>query len=100
MKLTKLKLVTIITEAVLEPQLIQSIKKLGAKGHTAINSHGEGTSGIRSGEIPGENVRIETLVSDQVAEKIMEHLSTEYFKDYALICYVTEAEVLRSEKYL
>lgn len=100
MKLTNLKLVTIIVEAVLEEQIITDIKQVGAKGYTVVGSHGKGTRGMRTGEIPGENIRIETLVSSEVAEKIMENVSTKYFQNYAVVCYVTDAAVLRGEKYI
>ena len=100
MKLTNLKLVTIIAEAVLEEKIIIDLKKSGAKGYTVVSSHGEGSRGMRAGEIPGENIRIETLVSPAVAEKIMENISSHYFQNYAVICYLTDASVLRGEKYV
>ena len=100
MKLTYLKLVTIISEAVLEEKIILALKAAGAKGYTVVGSHGEGSCGMRTGEIPGENIRIETLVSSAVAEKIMEHISTHYFQNYAVVCYLTDASVLRGEKYV
>lgn len=99
MKLTNLKLVTIIAESVLEEKVVSLLKKHGAKGHTVVASHGEGSRGMRTGEIPGQNSRIETLVSMPVAEKIMEDLSNNYFEHYAVICYVIDASVLRGEKY-
>ena len=100
MKLTNLKLVTIVSEAVLEERITAAIKQAGAKGYTVVSSRGEGSRGMRAGEIPGENIRIETLVSSAVAEKIMEHISVNYFQNYAVICYLMEASVLRGEKYV
>lgn len=99
MELTQRKLVTIIAESVLEERLCRELKTLGAKGFTVLASSGEGSRGIRAGEIPGENVRIETVVSAEVAERIMEHVSTHYFKHYAIICFISEVAVLRGEKY-
>ncbi len=98
-KLTTLKLVTIIAESILEDKILLGIKDNGAKGYTAMSSHGKGSRGTGTGEIPGANIRIETLVSPEVAEKIMEYISSSYFKNYAVICYVVEASVLRGEKY-
>lgn len=100
MKLTSLKLITIIAEAVLEEQIVSELKSLGAKGYTVVASHGEGSRGMRAAEIPGQNIRIETLVGPQVAESIMAHIATHYFKHYAIVCYVTDASVLRGEKYV
>lgn len=100
MILTNLKLITIIAEAVLEEQLIKELKNLGAKGYTVVASRGEGSRGMRAAEIPGQNIRIETLVSTDVSQKIMEHVSTRYFKHYAIVCYITDASVLRGDKYI
>ena len=99
MKLANLKLVTIIAESVLEEKIVLLLKAHGATGHTIVASHGEGSRGMRTGEIPGQNSRIETLVSMSVADNIMEELSQSYFEHYAVICYVIDASVLRGEKY-
>jgi hypothetical protein len=45
-------------------------------------------------------VRIETLVSAAVADKIMELVSARYFQNYAVVCWVVDASVLRGEKYV
>jgi nitrogen regulatory protein P-II 2 len=100
MKLTTLKLVTIVFESVLEGQIVATIKEAGARGYTAVASSGEGSRGMRTGEIPGHNIRIETLVSPEVADKIMELVSSRYFQNYAVVCYVVDAAVLRGEKYV
>ncbi|NDC38611.1 MAG: transcriptional regulator, partial [Proteobacteria bacterium] len=72
MQLTSLKLVTIVAEAVLQERILEDIRTLGAKGCTIMNSEGHGSRGRRTGEIPGQNIRIETLVSPSVADKIIE----------------------------
>lgn len=100
MNLTNLKLVTIIAESVLEEQLAQELKTLGAKGFTVVASRGEGSRGTRAAEIPGQNIRLETLVGEPVAERIMDHISRKYFKNYAIICYIVDAAVLRGDKYV
>jgi nitrogen regulatory protein P-II 2 len=100
MKLTTLKLVTLVIESVLEAQVVATIKEAGARGYTAVASAGEGSRGTRTGEIPGQNVRIETLVSAAVADKIMELVSARYFQNYAVVCWVVDASVLRGEKYV
>ena len=99
MKLTTLKLVTIVAEAVLQDQIIDGLHALGAKGFTLMSSEGQGSQGRRTGEIPGANIRIETLVSPDLAEKIIGYISEHYFEHYAVICFLTDAQVLRGEKY-
>lgn len=100
MQTTKLKLVTIIAEAILEDRLLRDLKKLGARGYTVGAARGEGTRGLKAIDWEGQNIRVETLVGPEVAERIFEHVSRHYFADYAIIIYSVDAEVLRSGKYL
>jgi len=96
----KLKLVTIVAESVLEERLLRELRQLGARGYTVVMARGEGTRGIHASSWEGPNLRIETLVSPEVAERIMSHVASHYFADYAVIVYSVDAEVIRGEKYL
>ncbi|HMQ34008.1 MAG TPA: transcriptional regulator [Chloroflexaceae bacterium] len=100
METTRLKLVTIIAERILEERLLRELLQLGARGYTVGEARGEGTRGIQAIDWEGQNVRIETLVGAEVAERILAHVAAHYFADYAVIVYTVDAEVLRSEKYL
>jgi nitrogen regulatory protein P-II 2 len=100
MQTTRLKLVTIIAESILEERMLRELRQLGARGYTVGAARGEGTRGIHGIDWEGQNVRIETLVGPEVAERIMAHVAAHYFSDYAVIVYAVDAEVLRSEKYL
>lgn len=46
MELVRLKLVTIVAEAVLEHRLVEEIKRLRAKGYTLVDARGEGSRGF------------------------------------------------------
>lgn len=100
MHTTTLKLVTIVTERILEDRLLRAIEKLGAKGYTLTQATGRGSRGVRASEWEGPDTRIESLVSPQVADAIVEHIATEYFEHYAVIVYVQDAQVVRGEKYV
>jgi nitrogen regulatory protein P-II 2 len=100
MQTTTLKLVTIFAEGVLESHLLNDLLKLGARGYTVSNVRGRGTRGIETSHWEGAQVKIETIVSPEVANRILEHLSTHYFADYAVAAYVEQIEVVRGEKYL
>lgn len=100
MKLTSLKLVVIIAEAVLEEQLLLEIKQLGAKGYTVSQVGGEGSRGVRTSQWERKNSKIETVVSPKVADEILTCLAEKYFSDYAVIVYVHEVGVSRGEKYV
>lgn len=95
----RMKLVTIVAEPVLESRLLSSLKQLGASGYTVTEARGAGSRGTRMGEVPGEGRRIETVVTPDVADQIMQHIAEHYFTDFAVIAYATDVEVLRGEKY-
>jgi nitrogen regulatory protein PII len=100
MEKTTLKLVTIVGEAVLEARLIREVLRLGAKGYTLSEVQGEGSRGVRTGELAGKNIKIETVVTPEVADRILERLAEAYFPHYAVIAYVETVEVVRGEKYV
>lgn len=99
MHTTRLKLVTIVTERILEDRLLRILTELGAKGYTLTQASGKGSRGVRASEWEGPDTKIETLVSAVVADAIVEHVATRFFEHYAVIVYVVDAEVVRGEKY-
>lgn len=94
-----MKLVTIVGEAVLSERLPASLRSHGATGWTMAEVSGDGSRGMRTSPMPGENIRLETVVSAAAAEEILETLATEYFPHYALVAWVTDVQVVRGEKY-
>lgn len=98
MAAVSLKLVTIIAEAVLEERLVRALLSLGAKGYTLSEVRGSGARGVRAGELD-VNVKIEAVVSPEVADRILAHLAERYFAHYAVIAYVETVAVVRGEKY-
>lgn len=100
MHTVELKLVTLIIERVLKDKVLRDLKKLGAKGWTLTNVSGSGSRGVRASEWEGENLRVETVVSPVVAEKIVEHVAAKYFEHYAVIVYMENVQVVRGDKYV
>jgi nitrogen regulatory protein P-II 2 len=100
MNTVTLKLVTIVAEALLEPQLIREIRSLGASGYTLTRVHGEGSRGVRASEWEGGNIKIEALVGEELADRILTHVAETYFEHYAVVTYVTDAAVVRGDKYV
>ena len=100
MELVPLKLVTIVAESLLEKRLVEEVKRLGAKGYTITPARGEGSRGIRSVDWEGQNIRLETIVSEEVALRTLQRLQEEYFPHYAVIAYVENVWVVRGEKYV
>jgi nitrogen regulatory protein P-II 2 len=93
------KLVTIIAEPVLEPRITQELRRLGATGFTVVEGRGQGSRALHAAEIPGINVRIETIVPPEVAERIVDHIARSYFTDYEVIAYLSDVAVVRGDKY-
>ena len=100
MLLERLKLVTLVAEPVLEERLSSKLRELGATGFTVTDSRGQGSRGIRASDVPGQGVRLEAVVSAQVAEAILTHVRDHYFPSYAVIAWVADVEVVRGDKYL
>lgn len=100
MRTVSLKLITIVAESVLAERLIADIKRLGATGFTRTDVQGEGSRHLRAGELPGDNVKIEAVVSASVAEQIVDHVARDYFSNYAVIVYVSDVAVVRGDKYV
>ena len=100
MDLVPLKLVTIVAGSLLEKRLVEEVKRLGAKGYTITPARGEGSRGMRSVDWEGQNIRLETIVSEEVALRILQKLQEEYFPHYAVIAYVENVWVVRGEKYV
>jgi nitrogen regulatory protein PII len=105
-KLAEAKKVTIITEAIIEAQVINLLNAHNVKGYTIYRDlAGKGARGIRSGsgvvEKFGKNVRIETIVSsEERAQTIMEAIYTKFLAEkYAGIIYVEDIRVVRPEKF-
>ncbi len=94
-----MKLVTIIAEHVLREAITADLKRLGARGYSVGEVEGEGTRGVHAQDWQGKNVRIETVVAPEVADRILTHLAGTYFHDYSLVAYATTVEVVRSQKF-
>lgn len=99
MRTVPLKLITVIAEAVLEDHLLREFRKLGARGYSLSEVRGEGTRGVHAIDWEGRNLKIEMLVSAEVADRILEHVADTYFEHYAVVAYVQDVEVVRGEKY-
>jgi len=98
METQELTLVTIIAERFLRDQLVERIRELGSRGFTLTDVSGEGSRGIRAHEWEGPSVKIETLVSPDVAEAIVE-ATAGYFEHHALIVYTSSVRVVRKQKF-
>jgi nitrogen regulatory protein PII len=94
-----MKKISIVLERVLKNEIIDLIKAQGAKGWTLTEVNGEGSRGMRASEFEGRNFQIDTIVNEACAGRILEQLSAKYFKNWSLVVYLSDIQVLRAEKY-
>lgn len=94
-----LQLLTIIAEEALTTMLEKEIVQLGAKGYTASVVTGKGLKDTRNNLWEGENIKIETVVSEDTCNKILAHLKSKYFERYAMIAFHHPVNVVRSSHF-
>lgn len=100
MKTTNLILLTIIAEDELESRLVADLKKLGVIGYTIHTVRGDGHHGLlRASHWEGDNIKIEIIVDNTLADAVSEHIAKEYFPHFATILYMLPVQVLREEKF-
>lgn len=99
MKTTPRQLITIVAEAVVEKKIIDDIKLCGAKGYSISHVRGEGVTGNNALDLNGPSIRLESVVTDKVAEAILDMLASKYFGTYAVIAWLTPAAVARPDRF-
>lgn len=64
------------------------------------DARGSGQRGVRApGVENGANIRVEVICEETVARSIADTLHRDYFKDFAMVLYLQEVEVMRGEKF-
>ncbi|WP_304638629.1 P-II family nitrogen regulator [Pseudomonas sp.] len=93
-------LLTIICEAALEARLLKELEQLGAPGWTISDARGRGTRGVRSaGWANDGNIRVEIICNRELAERMAHAVQQRYYDNYAMVCFLSEVEVLRAQKF-
>ena len=90
---------TIVAESVLEERLLAVIEDCGARGWTVSMAQGHGPSRHGVSGIEGGNVRVETLVADDVASRIWQALERDFFPHYAVSAWAYDVRVARLARY-
>jgi nitrogen regulatory protein PII len=94
------KVVTIVTEAVIEKELIASLQSLNVSGYTITDARGRGHRGVReAGWEHGANIRVEVVCDEATSQAIATHLRERYYSNYAMILFVGDVDVLRPERF-
>jgi hypothetical protein len=94
------RLLTIVTEAVLERELTAEFDALGVRGYTITDARGRGGRGTRKSDWAQEgNIRIEIVCEPAVADHVAARLRERYYDHYAMILFMQDVSVLRPDKF-
>jgi len=101
MQLYPLKLVTVVGEAVIMEDVAERGVELGATGYTMSEVSGHGSRSARNvGMASGvKTIKVEFVVPTEVATRILQDVSHEYFEHYAIIAWLSDVSVMRGEAY-
>ncbi len=97
--LARIRRVTIMAEAALEAEITQKCVQLGASGYTAIPCHGAGRRSLAEGATRSEQVRIEVVAPQAVAEQILDYLRRDISLDHAVTACIETVEVLALQQF-
>jgi nitrogen regulatory protein P-II 2 len=92
------RLVTVIAEAVLEERLLADLRRWGVGGLTLVRAEGD-PFGSRVGDVAGAFLRIESVASDEVAERVLSGLAEMYLPRFKVVAYDHAVRVVRAAKY-
>ena len=94
------KLLVIISEGVLERQLIGEARALGALGYTVTDVRGGGAHGDHDGEWDADrSIELQLICTDAVAERIAGQVLARYAPNYRVAVYLADVGVFRAERF-
>ena len=98
-------LLVIVTEKLLLKKIGKIIDEAGATGYTVIETGGKGSRNVRSSGRPSVGdtqaiIMFEVLTpTREMAMKISDQVSVEFFEDYSGLTYICGAEVLSAHEF-
>ena len=100
MKLYNVKLLTITCEILAQKNIIDILSKHEITGYTTYEVDGNGARGIRGQGLKIEkNVKVEVIMREEKLQDVVEEISRTLFANFAIVLYVSEVGVLRTEKF-
>lgn len=90
----------IVTEAVLEAELVGEIRERGAQSWTVAEVHGASRDGTRHGEWDADrSIELRVICDEAVADAIAAHVLNTYAAHYNVSMSFSTVQVLRPERY-
>jgi len=100
MKLYTVKLLTITCEILAQKNIIEILKKHEISGYTIYEVDGNGSRGLRGQGLKNEkNVKVEVIMQEEKLQDVVEEISRTLFANFALVLYVSDVGVIRTEKF-
>ena len=100
MKLYPVKLLTITCEILAQKNIIEILNKHEITGYTTYEVDGNGARGIRGQGLKNEkNVKVEIIMREEKIQTVVEEISRTLFANFAIVLYVSDIEVVRTEKF-
>jgi nitrogen regulatory protein PII len=100
MKLYTVKLLTITCEILAQKNIIEILKKHEITGYTSYEVDGNGARGLRGQGLQTEkNVKVEVIMREEKLSDVIEEISRTLFANFAIVLYVSDIGVVRTEKF-
>jgi nitrogen regulatory protein PII len=101
MKLYNVKLLTVTCEILAQKNVIDILIKHNISGYTTYEVDGNGARGLRGQGLQNEkNVKVEVIMQEDKIQDVTEEIARTLFTNYAIVLYVSDIGVLRSEKFI
>lgn len=101
MKLYPVKLLTITCEILAQKEILEILKKHNITGYTTYEVDGNGAKGLRGQGFKNEkNIKVEVVLREEKLQDIVEEISRTMFSNFAIILYVSDVSVVRTEKFV
>lgn len=100
MTLYNVKLLTITCEILAQKNIIEILAKHDITGYTTYEVDGNGARGIRGQGLKIEkNVKVEIIIREEKLQDVVEEISRTLFANFAIVLYVSDVGVVRTEKF-
>jgi nitrogen regulatory protein PII len=100
MKLYTVKLLTVTCEILAQKNIIEILNKHEINAYTTYEVDGNGARGIRGQGFKNEkNVKVEVILREEKLQDVVEEISRTMFANFAIIVYVSDVSVVRTEKF-
>ena len=101
MKLYNVKLLTVTCEILAQKNVIDILAKHEITGYTSYEVEGNGARGLRGQGLKNEkNVKVEVIMQEDKLQSVVEEIARTLFTNFAIVLYVSDVGVLRTEKFV